>query len=226
MKQVEQFTAKYGLSYQRMMENAGAACARNIRNETEKENSLKRNVAVVCGKGNNGGDGFVVARKLREGEKATVNTEIATLNSAPVFPACYYQRYGGTKPEILTFKTASEKNLINWYDGAGNLEGSEILTETAKSNPTEDPSKPGETGRGSMVYYYEVKFVNYDGSEYYTVSVEEGQSVTPPSGTPVLPHDDYYDYKFTGWITDGLDLNNVQYSMTIYPNFTSTPKQP
>ncbi len=66
MKQVEQYTAKYGLSYQRMMENAGAACARNIRNEIEKEKSLKRNVAVVCGKGNNGGDGFVVARKLSE----------------------------------------------------------------------------------------------------------------------------------------------------------------
>lgn len=66
MKQVEQYTAKYGLSYQRMMENAGAACARNIRNEIEKEKSLKRNVAVICGKGNNGGDGFVVARKLSE----------------------------------------------------------------------------------------------------------------------------------------------------------------
>ncbi len=66
MKQVEQYTAKYGLSYQRMMENAGAACARNIRNEIEKEKNLKRNVAVVCGKGNNGGDGFVVARKLSE----------------------------------------------------------------------------------------------------------------------------------------------------------------
>ena len=37
MKQVEQFTAKYGLSYQRMMENAGAACARNIRAVIEKE---------------------------------------------------------------------------------------------------------------------------------------------------------------------------------------------
>lgn len=66
MKQVEQYTAKYGLSYQRMMENAGAACARNIRNEIEKGKNLKRNVAVVCGKGNNGGDGFVVARKLVE----------------------------------------------------------------------------------------------------------------------------------------------------------------
>ncbi len=166
----------------------------------------------------------VVARKLREGEKADVNTEIATLNSSAVYPACYYSRYGGSKPEILTFKTAYDKGQINWYDGQGNLEGSEVLTETLKSNPTEDPSKPGEVGGGAMVTYYEVKFVNYDGSEYYTVSVEEGQSVSPPSGTPGLPKDDYYNYTFTGWITDGLDLNNVQYSMTIYPNFTSTPK--
>lgn len=168
----------------------------------------------------------VVARKLRDGEKATVNTEIATLNSSPVFPACYYSRYGGSKPEILTFKKAHSKGLINWYDGAGNLEGSEELTETVKSNPTEDPSNPNEVAGGGMVVYYEVKFVNHDGSEYYTMTVEEGDSVTPPGGTPTLPKDDYYDYTFTGWITDGLDLNNVQYSMTIYPNFTSTPKAP
>lgn len=66
MKQVEQYTAKYGLSYQRMMENAGAACARNIRNIIEKDSVRRRNAVIVCGKGNNGGDGFVVARKLSE----------------------------------------------------------------------------------------------------------------------------------------------------------------
>lgn len=66
MKQVEQYTAKYGLSYQRMMENAGAACTRNIRNIIEKDSIRRRNIVVVCGKGNNGGDGFVVARKFAE----------------------------------------------------------------------------------------------------------------------------------------------------------------
>lgn len=66
MKQVEQYTAKFGLSYQRMMENAGAACARNIRNILEKDTGRRRNIVVVCGKGNNGGDGFVVARKFAE----------------------------------------------------------------------------------------------------------------------------------------------------------------
>lgn len=66
MKLVEQHTAKFGLSYQRMMENAGAACARNIRNVIEGEKMPCRNVVVVCGKGNNGGDGFVMARKMAE----------------------------------------------------------------------------------------------------------------------------------------------------------------
>lgn len=67
MKLVEQDATRYGLSYKIMMENAGTACARNIRNEIEKENGFTaKNVVVVCGKGNNGGDGFVVARKLRE----------------------------------------------------------------------------------------------------------------------------------------------------------------
>lgn len=66
MKLVEQYTAKFGLSYQRMMENAGAACTRNIRNILDKEKANARNVVVVCGKGNNGGDGFVIARKFAE----------------------------------------------------------------------------------------------------------------------------------------------------------------
>ncbi len=66
MQLVEQHASRFGFSYQRMMENAGTACARNIRNEIEKNDNQKRKIAVVCGKGNNGGDGFVVARKLYE----------------------------------------------------------------------------------------------------------------------------------------------------------------
>ena len=73
MKRVEEHASKYGLSYQRMMENAGAACARNIRSILEKQRPSARNIAVVCGKGNNGGDGFVIARKLFEsGYRAAV----------------------------------------------------------------------------------------------------------------------------------------------------------
>lgn len=66
MKLVEQYTARLGISYKTMMENAGTACARNICNEIEKDGIKTKRIVVVCGKGNNGGDGFVIARKLFE----------------------------------------------------------------------------------------------------------------------------------------------------------------
>jgi NAD(P)H-hydrate epimerase len=48
-----------GLSTLALMENAGAAVARHA-----CALSPSRNIAVICGKGNNGGDGFVAARHL------------------------------------------------------------------------------------------------------------------------------------------------------------------
>ncbi|MBE6825009.1 MAG: class B sortase [Ruminococcaceae bacterium] len=171
----------------------------------------------------------VVARKLREGEKADVDVEIATLNKKPVFPDVYYQSRGGERPQVLTFKKANSKGLVTWYDGEGQLEGSETLTATVAANPTEPPTekkdkKKKQSETQAVITYYEVKFVNWDGSEYYTASVKEGDSVELPGGTPGLPVDEYYDYTFTGWQTDGLDLNSVKYSMTIYPDFEATLK--
>src|SRR3982751_1578885 len=51
-----------GLPGAALMEAAGAAAARTLR---ERWPGARR-VAVVCGPGNNGGDGFVVARHLRD----------------------------------------------------------------------------------------------------------------------------------------------------------------
>ena len=49
---------KYGIPSILLMENAGSACAREARK------FQLRNVLVLSGKGNNGGDGFVAARHL------------------------------------------------------------------------------------------------------------------------------------------------------------------
>lgn len=64
IKAVECEADQNGISFLRLMENAGAACAKVIRSRFDHTD--KRNVAVLCGKGKNGGDGFVIARKLFE----------------------------------------------------------------------------------------------------------------------------------------------------------------
>ncbi len=66
----EQIAFKAGLSGARLMENAGSAATRVIKQEYDIKG---KQVVVIAGQGNNGGDGFVVARKLKEyGAKVTV----------------------------------------------------------------------------------------------------------------------------------------------------------
>ncbi len=64
IRSVEKLANETGFSYMQLMENAGAYCAKIIRKTLE--NTGKRDILVVCGKGRNGGDGFVIARKLFE----------------------------------------------------------------------------------------------------------------------------------------------------------------
>ncbi|MBQ9902686.1 MAG: NAD(P)H-hydrate dehydratase [Clostridia bacterium] len=64
-KKLEDYAvANGGFDHTRLMENAGASVCRLI---NEILGSANKSVAVVCGIGNNGGDGFVVAKRLLEG---------------------------------------------------------------------------------------------------------------------------------------------------------------
>ncbi len=64
MKLAEQNSNRLGVSYRQLMENAGAAAYQAIKERIEVHESLP--VLLLCGSGNNGGDGFVIARKLEE----------------------------------------------------------------------------------------------------------------------------------------------------------------
>ena len=59
MKEIERAGDAHGLPYLQMMENAGLAAYA----ELQKQFPHPGRLLVVCGKGNNGGDGFVIARK-------------------------------------------------------------------------------------------------------------------------------------------------------------------
>ena len=62
MKELERLADAAGLPYLRMMENAGTAAAREL---MARVPGLKA-AAVFCGRGNNGGDGLVAARRLQD----------------------------------------------------------------------------------------------------------------------------------------------------------------
>lgn len=68
MREVDRLTTeRYRISGTQLMENAGRSVAEFVLHEISlRFQSPVRSVVVLCGKGNNGGDGFVAARYLRQ----------------------------------------------------------------------------------------------------------------------------------------------------------------
>ncbi|NLO90032.1 MAG: NAD(P)H-hydrate dehydratase [Clostridia bacterium] len=65
MKRLDELaSSRFGISPLILMENAGRGIAEGIINEFFKGNPFNKRVLIFSGKGNNGGDGFVVARHL------------------------------------------------------------------------------------------------------------------------------------------------------------------
>jgi ADP-dependent NAD(P)H-hydrate dehydratase / NAD(P)H-hydrate epimerase len=65
MKEVDRLTtARYRVPSLTLMENAGRSVAEFI--QSQFSNLAARRIVVLCGKGNNGGDGFVAARHLKK----------------------------------------------------------------------------------------------------------------------------------------------------------------
>lgn len=62
MRAAEQAAVDKGTSFEQLMENAGQAAAADILQHC----AGRQTVLIVCGKGNNGGDGLVIARVLQQ----------------------------------------------------------------------------------------------------------------------------------------------------------------
>ncbi|MEM0146836.1 MAG: NAD(P)H-hydrate dehydratase [Candidatus Micrarchaeaceae archaeon] len=68
MKAIELDAEALGISSVQLMENAGAAVARFI----DKKFAKSKKILILCGTGNNGGDGFTTARHLENKHEVTV----------------------------------------------------------------------------------------------------------------------------------------------------------
>src|SRR5579862_2764351 len=91
-------TERYGISSLQLMENAGSAIADFLRRKFDA--LAQRTIVVLCGRGNNGGDGLVVARLLKE---------------------------SGCKPNVILFVNPGDvegdaaTNLKRWQQSLGEL---------------------------------------------------------------------------------------------------------
>lgn len=103
MKEAERYAYENGISGIRLMENAGAAAARFIRTTVTISGAP---VVVVCGKGNNGGDGFVTARKLNE-NGAEVTVVLAMGEPATADAAEMLERLKGLGVLVLDYHSQS-----------------------------------------------------------------------------------------------------------------------
>jgi len=107
MREVDRFTAERdSIPRVTLMENAGASVARFV--EVRFPKFKQRKIVVLCGKGNNGGDGFVVARLLRD---------------------------SGAQPEVYLvaapdqMKGEAAENCRRWQSSGGPLQVVRALTE-------------------------------------------------------------------------------------------------
>ncbi|MGC9435678.1 MAG: NAD(P)H-hydrate dehydratase [Methanomicrobiales archaeon] len=82
MRAIDRNAAAFGVTPVQLMEAAGGALARLVREEEPGH------VVILCGRGNNGGDGLAAARHLQHGMETTVIMD----DSGPVTPELEMQR--------------------------------------------------------------------------------------------------------------------------------------
>ena len=121
MREADRLTSeRYGIPSLQLMENAGAVIADYL--WTAYPDLAARRVLVLCGKGNNGGDGLVVARRLRQ---------------------------RGASPRVILFaepaglRGDAATNLKSWQQGMGELR---VVTSKSDWDAARDAIREADRG--------------------------------------------------------------------------------
>lgn len=129
MRAIDRATSeRFGVPSLTLMENAGSAVARFVLTEYPQA----ERVGVVCGKGNNGGDGFVAARKLAEAGQAVrvlLLCDPAELrgDAAAMFERMTLDRTKSERPKIVPLIVREAEGLDS--AGAGEIFGSDLIVD-------------------------------------------------------------------------------------------------
>ena len=128
IRAAEQATTEGGTPVEVLMERAGATLA-----EAARRFAGTRDTLIVCGPGNNGGDGYVAARHLQE---AGVAVRVAAL-ADPATPACRWARSSWPGKVEEFSKAAAAPILIDCLFGTGLSRGLEAAVSTKLSDLVE-----------------------------------------------------------------------------------------
>ena len=110
-KTIKEFIPGY-----KLMENAGVEIFKIIKKEFKKQNKIK----ILCGPGNNGGDGFVVAKLLKE--NGYLNVDLFCLVSKKELKGdakLAAKSFNGKLKSFSNFKVSNDDLIIDGLFGSG-----------------------------------------------------------------------------------------------------------
>jgi hydroxyethylthiazole kinase-like uncharacterized protein yjeF len=115
-------TERYGIPGTELMENAGTAIAEFLRGKFV--DLASRKILVLCGKGNNGGDGMVVARRLKDFGAAAVVFLFANPGSVEGDAAANLKRWQQGLGELYVVTSEAE-----WESARGALAEADLIVD-------------------------------------------------------------------------------------------------
>lgn len=170
MREVDRLTTeRYGIPGLQLMENAGTQFAEFLR--ASYSDSATCRAAILCGKGNNGGDGFVVARHLQEkGLKPRVYV-FAGLNTVRGDAAGNLERLkqSGAKIEVIT-------TLAQWETARAEVAKARVIVDALLGT--------GLKGKVEGLLASVIEDVNKISRDATSLRPEGAVAVDTPSGLP------------------------------------------
>ena len=126
MREVDRLTTeRYGISQAQLMEHAGKAVAEFVLSEIARRfKSPVRKVVVLCGKGNNGGDGLVAARHVREEIRHTTVVLFGAAGELRGDPAANFAKWRGEGGECVVLEDDS-----GWKGAAALIRSADVVVD-------------------------------------------------------------------------------------------------